>query len=396
MSRYQKIFLAILSLYVIFDFTLGTLVGLFLWETTKEASQIIIYYIALFLSITLSTQIASKLTHTYGAKKVYISSIMLGMLQAGILMIMGSEITKVIIPFGILAGTSIGLQAMSYSLIVGFITNNTDTTRFLGLKSSIMNAVSIVSVPIITGLVSTLGSYEVSYLISLFVGVLIVILVSKIPVVTNSASINATSYRSLLEIEEVKIFLTTRLFYGIYNGPMWAILGVVTFMFVGDVSRWGYISTGFTILSIISAYLYSKVADISLRQAISITATFIFASVALLLATNWNFIIFMIYQFAVVLLNSSFSLHYEGVIYRLVNDNEVIKDNMNQVLSLGEIAMGIGRITPLITLLVAGFSFDNPLMLQILFVMISVVPLLIVNKLNSLIPHSSRYATIHN
>nr|MBP9702912.1 hypothetical protein [Candidatus Woesebacteria bacterium] len=303
---------------------------------------------------------------------------------------------KVIMPFGILAGTGIGLQAMSYSLIVGFVTNNTDTTRFLGLKSSIMNAVSIVSVPIITGLISTLGSYEVSYLISLFVGVLIVILVSKIPVVTNSASINATSYRSLLEIEEVKIFLTTRLFYGIYNGPMWAILGVVTFMFVGDVSRWGYISTGFTILSIISAYLYSKVPDTSLRQAISIAATFMFASVTLLLATNWNFIIFMIYQFAVVLLNSSFSLHYEGVIYRLVNDNEVIKDNMNQVLSLGEIAMGIGRITPLITLLLAGFSFDNPLMLQILFVLISVVPLLILNKLNSLIPHSSRYATIHN
>ena len=396
MSRYQKIFLAILSLYVIFDFTLGTLVGLFLWETTKEASQIILYYIALFLSITLSTQIASKLTHRYGAKKVYITSIMLGMLQAGILMIMGSEIAKVIMPFGILAGTGIGLQAMSYSLIVGFVTNNTDTTKFLGLKSSIMNAVSIVSVPIITGLVSTLGSYEVSYLISLLVGVLIVILVSKIPVVTNSASINATSYRSLLEIEEVKIFLTTRLFYGIYNGPMWAILGVVTFMFVGDVSRWGYISTGFTILSIISAYLYSKVADTSLRQAISIAATFMFASVALLLATNWNFIIFMIYQFAVVLLNSSFSLHYEGVIYRLVNDNEVIKDNINQVLSLGEIAMGIGRITPLITLLLAGFSFDNPLMLQILFVLISVVPLLILNKLNSLIPHSSRYATIHN
>ncbi|TXH03022.1 MAG: MFS transporter [Candidatus Moraniibacteriota bacterium] len=396
MSRYQKIFLAILSLYVIFDFTLGTLVGLFLWETTKEASQVVLYYISLFLSITMSTQVASKLTHRYGAKKVYISSIILGMLQAGILMIMGSDIAKVIIPFGILAGAGIGLQAMSYSLIVGFITNNTDTTKFLGLKSSIMNAVNIVSVPIITSLISALGSYEISYLISLCVGLLIIILVSKIPVATNKDSIITTSYSSLLEIDEVKIFVTTRLLYGIFNGPMWAILGVVTFMFVGDVSRWGYISTGFTILSIISAYLYSKVPDSSLRRAISITATFIFASVALLLATNWNFTIFMIYQFAVVLLNSSFSLHYEGVIYGLVNDNELIKDNMNSVLSLGEIAMGIGRVSPLVVLLISGFSFDNPLMLQILFVLISVVPLLILNKLNSLIPHSSRYATIHN
>ncbi len=396
MSRSQKIFLAILSLYVIYDFTLGSLVGLYLWETTKEASKILSYYIALFLSILLSTQFAPRLISIYGAKKVYVASIIIGMLQAGILMLTGANITNIIIPFGILAGIDIGLQAMSYSIIVGQITNGSETTKFLGVKSSIMNLVSIISVPLITSLISSLGSYQVSYYLSLFAGISIVMLISRIPIANLSTNTNSASYISLLQIEEVKIFATTRLLYGFYNGPMWAVLGVVTFMFIGDVAKWGYISTSLTIASIVSTYLYTKVKNISIQKAISTSATFVFASVALLLATNWNFMVFMAYQIVVVLLNSSFSLHYEGVIYSIVNDNDTIKQNMSKVLSIGEIAMGTGRVAPLIILLIVGFSFEDPITLQILFVMISVIPLLILNKLSAIIPHSARYATIHS
>lgn len=396
MSLSQKIFLSILSLYVIFDFTLGSLVGLFLWETTKESSQIIIYYISLFTSIILSTQWASILTNKYGAKKIYASSIYIGILQALILLILGSDVVRYIIPFGILAGTGIGLQSISYTLIVGAINKDADTTRFLGLKSSVMNIVSILAVPAVTALVSFLGSYVISYMISFIAGLIIIVLLQKISYVNTNSDTNLRSALSLFDIDEVKIFIFTRFLYGIYNGPMWAVLGVVTLIFVGDVSRWGIISTGFTILSIVSTYMYSKIAANSIRQAISIFATFIFASIALLLATNWNFAVFMAYQFSMVILNSSFSLHYEGVIYSLTNDNQTIKDNMGRILSLGEVAIGLGRIIPLIILLVAGFSFDNPLMLQILFVIISVIPILILSKLGSIIPHTTRYATIHS
>lgn len=396
MTLPQKIFLAVLSFYVVFDFTLGSLVGLYLWETTKEASRIISYYIFLFLSILITTQLTSRLINRYGAKKVYITSILLGLIQAFVLMTVGSSIGNVIIPFGILAGTSIGLQAMSYSVIVSFVTSNKDTTKFLGIKSSLMNVVSIISVPVITSLISLFGSYQISYLISLFAGITIILLISKISIPPSSEHTTSLGYRSLMQIDEVRIFTVTRLLYGIYNGPMWAILGIVTYIFIGDVVRWGYISTSLTILSIIGAYLYSRISSSSIRNALSVLTTFLFASIALLLAANWSFVLFMLYQIVVVLLNSSFSLHYEGVIYSLVNDNEVIKNNMNKVLAIGEIAMGLGRTIPLVLLLIVGFTFDNPTYLQILFILISVIPMLILNKLSSIIPHSSRYATIYS
>ncbi len=396
MTLSQKIFLAVLSCYVVFDFTLGSLVGLYLWETTKEASRIISYYIFLFLSILVTTQLTSGLINRYGAKKVYIASILLGLIQALVLIIVGSSISNVIIPFGILAGTSIGLQAMSYSVIVSIVTSNKDTTKFLGIKSSLMNVISIISVPVITNLISLFGSYQISYIISLLAGFVMIMLISTISIPQSNESTTLLGYRSLIQIDEVRIFAVTRLLYGFYNGPMWAILGIVTYIFIGDVAKWGYISTSLTILNIIGAYFYSRISSSSVRNAVSTITTFLFASIALLLAANWSLVIFMLYQIVVILLNSSFSLHYEGVIYSLVNENETIRANMSTVLAIGEIAMGLGRIVPLALLLIVGFTFDNPTFLQILFILISVIPILILNKLSSIIPHSSRYATIYS
>lgn len=223
-----------------------------------------------------------------------------------------------------------------------------------------------------------------------------IMLISTISIPQSNESTTLLGYRSLIQIDEVRIFAVTRLLYGFYNGPMWAILGIVTYIFIGDVAKWGYISTSLTILNIIGAYFYSRISSSSVRNAVSTITTFLFASIALLLATNWSFVIFMLYQIVVVLLNSSFSLHYEGVIYSLVNENETIRVNISTVLAIGEIAMGLGRIVPLALLLIVGFTFENPTFLQILFILISVIPILILNKLSSIIPHSSRYATIHS
>jgi hypothetical protein len=82
MSRNQKIFLAILGLYVIFDFVLGSLVGVFLWDQTKETTVILKYYFTLFAAIMVFSQASSFLIGKFGAKKVYIFSIFLGLIQA--------------------------------------------------------------------------------------------------------------------------------------------------------------------------------------------------------------------------------------------------------------------------------------------------------------------------
>lgn len=395
MSRNQKIFLVILSIYVIFDFILGSLVGVYLWDQTRTSSVILIYYLTLFFSIMIFSQVSSYLVGLFGAKKVYILSIILGMFQAILLLLYQSDIAEMVILFGLIAGASIGIQAVAYGLVASTITAGEDASNFLGIKSALMNVVSIVAVPVITTLIAKTGSYHLSYLIGLVAGILVITLISNLKITNEVSSYHPFRYltQALVDFDS-RIYLMTRFVYGLFSGPVWAILGIVTFKFAGNLAVWGIISTIFTILSIIGSYIYGRINSNNIHRAYSVFSTLIFASVTIILATNWSFATFLFYQFGLVLLNTSFSIHYENLTYSILSENEIFIANKKELLGIGEIFIGIGRIIPLGILLFIGFTLENNLLIQILFIAIASLPLLIISLLKNTAPFQARYARI--
>lgn len=384
MTRNQKLLLVILFIYVIFDFILGSLVGVFLWDQTKSSTSILHYYITLFTSIIITSQVSTFLISSIGAKKIYIFSILLGLIQALSLIIVKDSISQFIVVFGVISGSSIGIQSIAYSLVVSTITSGTDTSKFLSFKSSLMNISSILSIPIITYIINKTGSYNISYIIGLITGILIITLISKLSITTEIVEYNPISYLKVaFSISEIRRYFLTRYLYGIFNGPIWAILGIVTYRFVGNLATWGIISTIFTIFQIIGSYLYGKIRTSNLHVALSVFSTFVFASVTLFLATNWNFFSFLVYQLGLVILNTNFSIHYENLMYDLLSSDIEISNHRREIISLGEIFLGLGRILPLLVLIFINFTMDNELILQILFILIATIPLLIINMLKS-------------
>lgn len=395
MSRNQKIFLTILGIYVIFDFVLGSLVGVFLWDQTGETKVLLVYYLALFTSIMFFSQIASYLMGRFGSKKVYIFSIVLGMLQALLLLVYQASISQMIVFFGLLAGASIGLQAVSYGLVASAVTYGEDASSFLGIKSSLMNIISIISVPLITFIIAKNGSYNISYFIGLLAGVIVIILISLLKIEDSKSSYHPLSFiSSALSTPDSRTYLLTRFVYGLFSGPSWAIFGIIIFKFAGNLSTWGIISTIFTIIHIIGSYLYGKISSHNIHKAYSTFSTLIFAIVVILLATNWNFATFLIYQFGLVLLNIAFSIHYENLTYAILSENELFIANKKELLGLGEICIGIGRLVPMAILLIVGFTLEDNLMIQVLLVAVASLPLLITALLKSTAPFHNHYVNI--
>jgi MFS family permease len=395
MSRNQKIFLAILGLYVIFDFVLGSLVGVFLWDQTKETPVILKYYFTLFAAIMVFSQASSFLIGKFGAKKVYIFSIFLGLIQAVFLLLFQRNISQLVILIGVISGASIGFQAVAYSIVASNITQGLDSSRFLGTKSALMNFVSIVSVPIITYLISLTGSYNISYILGLVSGGLVIFLITGLKIETVELPYRPLRYLpSALTGTDSRTYLLTRFVYGLFSGPVWAILGIVTFKFAGNLALWGIISTVFTILHIIGSYIYGKLNSRNLHKAYSVFATLIFASVTIMLATNWNFATFLIYQLGLVILNATFAIHYESLTYDLLASDGECASNKKELLGLGEIFIGIGRLVPLGLLLVINFSLEDNLVIQILFIAIASMPLIIINLLKNTSSYQNRYAKI--
>lgn len=230
MSRAQKIFLAILSLYVVFDFILGSLVSLFLWEQTQSIRVILSYHLSLFVSIIIFTQLGSKQLSKVTPNKLYSASILLGSLQALLLYVLQNSISSFITLFGFLSGAVIGFQAIS----AGHITQGVqagDSLRFISYKSSLTKLVTILTVPLLTYHITTSGTYTFSYLLGVGISVVLIFLARYLPASTIQTEYRlSAALKELWVLSEFRNFLFSRFLYGIFNGPIWAVLGIVTLL----------------------------------------------------------------------------------------------------------------------------------------------------------------------
>lgn len=388
MSRAQKIYLLILSLYVIFDFVLGSLVCIFLWEQTKNIQTILSYHFFLFLSIVIFTQFGSRRLQSNTPNNIYSLSIGLGVLQALLLYLFQHNLGSMVPIIGFTSGGVIGLQAVSSGRITQAIQSG-DSLRFISLKSAVTNLVSLLTIPILTYLITHSGSYSFSYVLGLIVGIILILLVRLLPLTRDS-----TSYRPILAMQylwslpQMRNYIFSRFIYGFFNGPIWAVLGIITFRFVGNLAVWGIISTLLSLTQILGSYFFGKLNSRQYQISYAVIATLLFGSVTLFLGINWNFITFMGYQFGLTLLGITFSLQFENTTFELLNLDSLTNAYQKEIIGLGELCLGIGRLTIIGSLILTNFNFDNELYVRFLLLGIASIPLLISTRQKSAILHS--------
>lgn len=395
MPRNHKILLAVLAFYVIFDFILGSLVGIYIWDKTESSTAILQYYLVLFSSILIFSQLSSKLLNFFSPKTIYISSIFIGLIQTTILLLFQDKLRGLVIPLAVISGAGIGIQSVSYNIVVGSILENDSSTKFFSLKSTVMNLVNIFSVPIITYLIAKSGSYNFSYIFGAVVGIIVIVLISRISLSSFVKTINSSyTLGSIIGDSDIKLYLVSRFLFGIFNGQTWGIIGIVTYQFVNNVSTWGIIATIFNILTITGSLIYGKLGKEIIYKSIAAMASLLFGSVALILATNWNFITFLIYQTGLVVLNIAFSIYYEKLMFNIINQSDEVRSRQKDILRFGELFLGFGRIISVGALLILRFDFENDLYLRILFIVLASIPIIILNTLSHTRSFRGNYAIL--
>jgi len=385
MSRAQKIYLLILSLYVIFDFVLGSLVSLFLWEQTKNIQTILSYHFFLFLSIIVFTQFGSHRLQSSTPNSIYSLSIVLGVIQAFLLYLFQHNLSSMIPIIGFTSGGVIGLQAVSSGRITQSIQSG-DSLRFISLKSATTNLVALLTIPILTYLITHYGTYSFSYILGLVIGVVLILSVRLLPLTRESSSYRPIlAMRNLWSLPEMRNYIFSRFIYGFFNGPIWAVLGIITFRFVGNLAVWGIISTLLSLTQILGSYFFGKLQSRQYQISYAVIATLLFGSVTLFLGINWNFITFMGYQIGLTLLGITFSLQFENTTFELLNLDALTSSYQKEIVGLGEICLGLGRLAIIGLLIVINFNFDNELYVRLLLLGIASIPLLISSRQKSAI-----------
>ena len=110
---------------------------------------------------------------------------------------------------------------------------------------------------------------------------------------------------------------------------------------------------------------------------------------AILLSTNWNLESFLLYQVGLVVLNTTFSNHYEKMVYSIINESDEFIQHAKEIVGIGEVIIGAGRLLPLGILLGTHFTFSDDWVLRFVFIVIASMPLLIMSVLNKTQTRSS-------
>lgn len=382
MSRNQILFLSILSLYVLGDFTAVSMTNLFLWQKTNNFSLILAYNCVLFLTMAVSGLGSAIVGSTIGTKKIFLGAMGCYVLQILLLFLFSDTISSIFIFVGIVSGFAIGSQSYAYNVISQKITADGNREKYLGIKTSLLNIIILLGVPTLTYIATFAKSYKPVFGIALALLLGVCCLVPWLSLIEERKVFRWPQLIKTVRLfPDMKSFLLAKFLFGLQNGLFWVILGVVTLQFVGNLFVWGIVSSCLTLLFIVASYFYGKNATLQSQKYSSVLGTFFFAISTLLLGTNWNFTTFIIYQVINVLLNVVLAISFETFVADIIEENDITKELAHELNGVGELVLNIGRFLPITLLLILHFSVKDSLFLRVVFIAVSSIPLLVINAL---------------
>lgn len=382
MDRNQKLFLIIVSLFALGDFTSVSITNLYLWQLTNSFQKILLFDVFVFAGMAVSGLLASVLGAKIGNKLVFFLSMIFYICQFVLLIWQGSHIVTLLQILGTISGFAIGCLSYSYTVLIQEITVTGGREKFFGTRTSLVNTITLVGVPMLTFVASHFHSYNPVFLLALLLMCVVAILVLGLNVIEQTSSFHLfNTEHVLLKFPNVRSYIIAKYLYGIQNGLFWVVLGIVTLQFVGDVFRWGIFSSFLTLISITAAFIYGRKVNLQSGKYGAVLATFIFAGTTLFLAINWNFVTFVIYQMVLVVLNVIMAVSFDSFMASVIEENQETTNLRNELNGVGEFVLDLGRFTPILILLLLQISFNNNLYLRIAFLIVAPLPLLIMNTL---------------
>lgn len=383
MDTIQKRFLLILSLYSIGNLIAITFTNFYIWQKTNDLHTVLVYNAMVFLAMGIGGFLSGLLAERKGSMFTYKLSMLLYAVQFFLLAGLNKSVLAFIPLIGTFSGLAIGMQAFSYNSVTQKITTLTNRGKFFGTKTSILNLVILLATPAIAILIQISSSYLLLFVAAILLFFIITLLLRNLHLfdITREFEWNQL-YTALKQNADISSFFKAKFLYGIQDGLFWVVLGIITLKFIGNLGAWGLFSAFLTLLTIVIAYIYGQFTTPRTGNFISVLATFVFATVTIVLSANWNLSSFIVYQIVLVLLSVVMSVDFDSFLADILDQDNEIAHLRSEYNALAEVVTNLGRLVPVVTLLMLNVTELNNLYLRIAFLLVAPIPLFIMNILS--------------
>jgi len=361
-------------------------IAFFIWQTKQDVSLFLFYTLALFISAPFGSIIASILGIKIEPKYGILVGNWIQIIQITFLLFFVATLN---IPIAIVLGLFGGFAESNKSSTMRMLeilkneSGKENIEHFYAKKALTYNVLKGIIPLSIVYLISKSGSYD-----ALFAIVIVLLVVSSLL----SLTINTTTTKPSFELKEIlkipgtnpnKLLLIITLFFeGITEGITTTILPIIILVYVGGIVNWGWINTGVVVFTIlVTAIMSKKLNDSTSRGAYSIGAL-LFATTSIFFIIHFNIIVIGAFLLAMAFMDVIKSTSFNSSIERITNSDRSEKELTPEYLFLIETSLSIGRILPIIIILITVADINKESFIRILFLITGFLPLLTMSFLS--------------
>jgi len=355
----------------------NTFLAFFIWQIKQDIQLVLIYGLIYFLVAPIAALIGGILTDKISPKFSLVLGTWMQIAQIVLLLINKTLDTNEIMIIAAIGGLGYGLITTPTYVLDYIERDRKDEASIFYANRTFITRILQLIIPLTAAfLVSQSNGFNL-----LFRATAIIILMASVLIFLfkNEYVKNKFELANILKFPGTnadKFTLVKGVFFeGLSEGFNFTVFPIIILIFVGNILNWAILNTSLVLVAITITYLVKRyVNDVNSKLIYSVAA-FLFAFASLFLISGINFYIIMIFLLAKTFMELVKEISYFSAVDNIIDEDRREYELYAEYQFLVELATSIGRIIPIVALLLINVNIENPFTIVLILLVIGFIPM---------------------
>ncbi|MBN1331964.1 hypothetical protein JW978_03710 [Candidatus Dojkabacteria bacterium] len=378
LTRFEKLFLTSNNLMWAGGYVFDVILAFFIWGESDNLNNLLVFKLFWTIGIVVGAFAAVFLLVRINPIFVRVLSFLIAVGFAISLLFLNITGTKVLIILGTLYGFKVGLGSQPYNFMYQVMIRPQNRIYFSSLQNGVYEVVMIFFPFLVTQIVDITENYDIVFILAVILTIL-----STFPLFVGlgknkKQEIKKTDFKGTIQeiknSNNLKNLLKLKFIDGIQNGFEIAVFPVLGLFIVSDVGTWGIVNTIFAIIGVILYFTVAKKLRFKEAAPIFNIVSVLYSIIALFFGIYLSLELYIAFLFALVLDRTLINTVYNSVNSKVVDRRIEETEHLDEYLTLSEIPLFLGRIIPLLALLLTGGNIEGVSM-SLILLLVAFIPM---------------------
>ena len=372
-------------LFIASDLVIRTFLTFYIWQTKNDLETILVFSLAYFVGIPISSLLSGFVTDKLDPKFSILLGTWLQVIYLFLIIIFGSQLTtETLVIIAIIGGMGEGFRRGAMRVIDHNKGIHQNEARHHATRTVIQETLQLI-IPLAGAyLISTTNDYSLLFKITIAILILNTITIAFLDTKHKPNKFELIGIMTFPGTNRDKSVLAKGAFIeGLSESITITILPIIILIFVGNIFNWGVINTALVTIALLVSYIISRYINDRNSKYVYAGGALIFAMASVFFITEFNFLIVIVFLIAKTVMDVIKESSYYSSLNRMIREDQQQNSLYSEYQFLIEFFTTIGRIIPIILLLIIGLNINDQLVIRLAFFCIGILPLITISVLGN-------------